>query len=238
MITWVSMSTFVARYNIYMSNTFLIFVANELVEPAEDFIMPLEAISMIQYPVVLVREDDQTAWYTELLQSMERTNTLCLRQPEVFAAMDQELRGRPLVNKIRWIIFLGEFFALKVPGSASPFVVEEKELICAVAIVGGIKDAVVADKCLEVKPELRVALDPVNCITTPTATSSHSTVRVDLGESLQNMLPAIDHVDEWLASPVLRNCIRKFLAKGCATCWVDSNDKITLLGKDIGIPTS
>jgi len=213
MITWVSMSTFVARYNIYMSNAFLIFVANELVEPAEDFIMPLEAISMIQYPVVFVREDDQTAWYTELLQSMERADTLCLRQPEVLAAMDQELRGRPFVNEVGWIIFLGKFFALRVPRSASPFVVEEKELVCAVAIVGSVKDAVVGDKCLEVKPELRVSLDPVDCITTPTATSSHSTVRVDLGELLQNMLPAIDHVDEWLASPVLSDGVGKLLAK-------------------------
>jgi len=55
---------------------------------------------------------------------MERSDTLCLRQPEVFAAMDQELRGRPFVNEVGWIIFLGEFFALRVPRSASPFVVE------------------------------------------------------------------------------------------------------------------
>jgi hypothetical protein len=68
----------------------------------------------------------------------------------------------------------------------------------------------------------------LDCITTPTATSSHSTVSVDLckrrqeklianekkisylGVLRQNMLPAVDHVDEGLSSPVLRNSIGKF----------------------------
>ena len=32
-----------------------------MAEPAEDFVMPLETVSVVQDPMVLIREDDQTA---------------------------------------------------------------------------------------------------------------------------------------------------------------------------------
>ena len=36
-------------------------LSDELVEPAEDFVVPLETVSVVQNPMVLIREDDQTA---------------------------------------------------------------------------------------------------------------------------------------------------------------------------------
>ena len=36
-----------------------VILSNELVEPAEDFVVPLETISMVQNPMVLIRENHQ-----------------------------------------------------------------------------------------------------------------------------------------------------------------------------------
>lgn len=38
-----------------------VILPNELIEPAEDFVVPLETVSVVQNPVVLIREDNQTA---------------------------------------------------------------------------------------------------------------------------------------------------------------------------------
>ena len=40
-------------------------VTNKLVEPAEHLVVPFQTVSVIQHPMVLVREDDQTAWNAE-----------------------------------------------------------------------------------------------------------------------------------------------------------------------------
>jgi len=41
--------------------------SNELVEPAEDFVVPLETVSVVQNPMVLIGEDHQATWNASLL---------------------------------------------------------------------------------------------------------------------------------------------------------------------------
>lgn len=55
-----------------------ILVAHELVEPLEHLVVPLDAVAVVEHPVVLIREDQQPAGDAALLQRMERADGLGL----------------------------------------------------------------------------------------------------------------------------------------------------------------
>lgn len=59
-----------------------------------------------------------------LLQRMERREPLRLRQPEILAPVNDELRRGPLVHVVGRAVEAREALALRFPGTSSPFVVE------------------------------------------------------------------------------------------------------------------
>ena len=105
-------------------------------------------IPVVQNPVVLVREDHQSSWYTlpaivlvtrpshgvkslySLLQRMECANPIRLGKTIVLATVNHELRCRPLVHEVYRVEPFEQFFRILVPRPAAPFVVE----LCSKAI--------------------------------------------------------------------------------------------------------
>jgi len=45
--------------------------ANELIQPAEHFIVPVQAVTRFQHPMILIGENYQSTWYVFLLKSIE-----------------------------------------------------------------------------------------------------------------------------------------------------------------------
>jgi hypothetical protein len=56
---------------------------------------------MLQHPVILVREDDQTTGHALLLQSVEGSNAVRLWQPVILASMNDKLGSGPFIHKVR-----------------------------------------------------------------------------------------------------------------------------------------
>jgi len=59
-----------------------------------------------------------------LLQRVEGANPICLWQAIVLAAMDDELRRRPLVHVVDWVVLFEHLPRFLIPRTATPFVVE------------------------------------------------------------------------------------------------------------------
>ena len=71
-----------------------------LVQPAEEGSLPENAILWLQYPVVLIREDEELGWDATHTSGIEGTHTLIGIDAIVFLAVDAEDRGIPLIYKL------------------------------------------------------------------------------------------------------------------------------------------
>jgi hypothetical protein len=102
----------------------------------------------------------------------------------------------------------------------------KEKLIGGVAIVGRVKDAIVAHEGLEIEPVLGMTLDPAEAqmsnpnatavghdlldgVATPAGTRGNCTIWVNLGILVEGIFPAFLKVDEGLPAPVLSDGIRK-----------------------------
>ena len=104
----------------------------------------------------------------------------------------------------------------------------KEKLIGGVAIVGRVKDAIVAHEGLEIKPVLGMTLNPAEAqisapspnatatcydlldgVATPAGARGNCTIWVDLGILVEDIFPAFLKVDEGLPAPVLSDRIRK-----------------------------
>lgn len=75
--------------------------------------------------MILIREDHEATRYAQpgdgtgqsetdqelsgdsgnvLLKSVERANAICLRQAVVLASVDDEHRGRPVLDEVQWVV--------------------------------------------------------------------------------------------------------------------------------------
>src|SRR5262245_37202716 len=80
------------------------------VEPLEDFVVPLLAVRGLEDPVVLVREEEETALDAAPLQRREGREALGVRHAIVERAVDHEHRrlpGRHEVRRVRFLVALG-----------------------------------------------------------------------------------------------------------------------------------
>jgi hypothetical protein len=59
-----------------------------------------------------------------LLQRMERRNPIALWDSVILTGMNYQLRGRPLSNGIRGVVFLRGLECGRIPWTSSPFVIE------------------------------------------------------------------------------------------------------------------
>jgi len=102
----------------------------------------------------------------------------------------------------------------------------EEKLIGRIAVVGRVKDAIVAHEGLEVEPVLRVTLDPallqmsnrerecyvhdsLDGVATPTGSRCDCAIRVDLRVLFEGIFPALLKVDKGLPAPILGDGIRE-----------------------------
>ena len=102
----------------------------------------------------------------------------------------------------------------------------EEKLIGRIAVVGRVKDAVVAYEGLEVEPVLRVTLDPAGSqisnrrracyahdlldgVATPAGSRSDCAIRVDLTVLFEGIFPTLLEVDKGLPAPILGDGIRE-----------------------------
>jgi hypothetical protein len=62
-----------------------------VVDPVVDLGVPEQAVLLVQHPMALVWEVQESAWYTKLLKGVEHCETLANRQAEVQIIMYDEL---------------------------------------------------------------------------------------------------------------------------------------------------
>ena len=103
----------------------------------------------------------------------------------------------------------------------------EEKLIGRIAVVGRVKDAVVAYEGLEVETVLRVTLDPavsqisnrgracyvhdsLDGVATPAGSRCDCAIRVDLRVLFEGIFPPFLKVDKGLPTPIFGNGIREF----------------------------
>lgn len=109
-----------------------------------------------------------------------------------------------------------------------------------------------ADQRFELSPQ-GIPLDPIDHETAVAGTRCDAVVCVDVIEVIPDIFPALDQVVVGVApcdgqtgcmilgalehTPVVLDCVGQFVSKSCTSCRVWRNHHISLIGKDLGVPS-
>ena len=123
-----------------------------LIEPAEEGSLPEDAILWLQYPVVLVWEDEEFGRDATQASCIEGSHALVGIDAVVFLAMDAEDRSVPLVNKlVRTVLvsLLGIGGLVLVPICVIILPVGEPSLLGVGVHALQVEGTIVREECLE-----------------------------------------------------------------------------------------
>ena len=196
--------------------------------------MPHQRVLLVQHPMVLIREVQESARHTLRLQHIEQRQPSGDGKTEVHIVVDHKLRRSPVLDVTRRVPTL--IVVTVLPKGTVEFMLHEEQLIGSV-LVKRAEHAVVAHKRLELAAEI-VALDPVDHITTIRGTSSNGVFGVNVLVVLGNMFEALNQIIIRRTTPVVRDSVRELLPVAGGASGVDSDGDVALVGKDRGVPAS
>ena len=123
-----------------------------LIQPSEEGALPEHAVLWLQYPVVLIRIDEEFGWNTAHAGCIEGTHALVGVDAVVLLAMDAEDRSIPLIYKLMRTVLvslLGVGTLILVPVSIFILPVAEPSLLGIGVHALQIESTVVGEECLE-----------------------------------------------------------------------------------------
>ena len=123
-----------------------------LVQPSEEGALPEHAILWLQYPVVLIRIDEELGWDATHAGCIEGAHALVGVDAVILLAMDAENRSIPLVYKLMRTVLvslLGVGTFILVPVSIVILPVREPSLLGIGVHALQIESSVVGEECLE-----------------------------------------------------------------------------------------
>src|SRR5690606_4987307 len=131
------------------------------IQPRLDLTMPLDAVSRLEHPMVLVREDDESTRYAAPLQRRERRNALRVRYAIVAQTVNHEHWHAPFAHVVCRVVLLVVLRDLKRRTAMFPF--GEPPLFGGIAHEATVENACMVHKALErLRP---VARNPVDHVT-------------------------------------------------------------------------
>uniref|UniRef100_A0A0N4Z1H5 LigA n=1 Tax=Parastrongyloides trichosuri TaxID=131310 RepID=A0A0N4Z1H5_PARTI len=191
-----------------------------LVQPAEDFVVPLQAVGRLQHPVVLVGEEDQAALDPAPLQGGEGRQALRGRDAEVEVALDHQHRLPPVLHVVGRVELL---IALRVlPRRA------------ALLPLGAVEHAVMVDQALE--RAVPVTGNPVDHEAAVAGTQRTGLVTVEEGILRLGEGPALLQVFQRAVAPVLADGVGELLTVAGRAVEIDHHHRIARARIGLGVP--
>ena len=194
--------------------------------------MPLHGVGRLQHPVVLVREEQQSALHPLPLQGRERRQPLGIGHPVVERAVRHQHRRAPLRDVRRGVELLVDVGRLVVRPAVLPF--REPEFLGGVVHRARVEDARVVDDAAEaVRP---LARDPVLHEAAVRRAERAGLPAIQPVVARQRRIEALLQVDEGLAAPVLADRVGEFLPVARGTVEVDEHHRIAAPGEGLRVP--
>ena len=104
-----------------------------VVDPVEDLLVPEQAVLLLEDPMVLVGEVEETRGDTNVLQNIEQSDTIALRETVVESVVDDELRSRPVGDVVEGVPLV---VGLRLPDGAVVVMADEPQLLSCPGSLG------------------------------------------------------------------------------------------------------
>lgn len=126
-----------------------------MVDPVENFLVPEQAVLLLEHPVVLSGEVEEARRNTDVLEDVEESDTVTLGKTVVKSVVDDELGGGPVGNVIKGVPLV---ISLGLPDRTVVVVADKPQLLSAPSSLG-LRDTIVGNECFELVAKV-VGLDP------------------------------------------------------------------------------